>query len=123
MHLFRAFPVLPARPTHTPSINEAYVHCKAGRSRSVAAVMAYLIHAHYWPLSRAYRSSSVAAMAYPQTSEFMAFKAREPGGRSSGTGTGADDKEKDNQGRRLLHAHESLPSMLPSRKLQTLYSS
>ncbi|KIM60105.1 hypothetical protein SCLCIDRAFT_67019, partial [Scleroderma citrinum Foug A] len=27
-----------------------YVHCKAGRSCSVAAVMAYLIHAHHWPL-------------------------------------------------------------------------
>ncbi|KDQ54472.1 hypothetical protein JAAARDRAFT_60470 [Jaapia argillacea MUCL 33604] len=31
-----------------------YVHCKAGKSRSVTAVMAYLIHANHWTLSRAY---------------------------------------------------------------------
>lgn len=31
-----------------------YVHCKAGKSRSVTAVMAYLIHANHWPLARAY---------------------------------------------------------------------
>jgi protein-tyrosine phosphatase len=31
-----------------------YVHCKAGRSRSVTTVMAYLIHANHWTLARAY---------------------------------------------------------------------
>ncbi|PPQ70535.1 hypothetical protein CVT24_000290, partial [Panaeolus cyanescens] len=31
-----------------------YVHCKAGKSRSVTAVMAYLIHANHWTLSKAY---------------------------------------------------------------------
>ena len=30
------------------------MHCKAGKSRSVTAVMAYLIHANHWPLSKAY---------------------------------------------------------------------
>ena len=30
------------------------MHCKAGKSRSVTAVMAYLIHANHWTLSRAY---------------------------------------------------------------------
>jgi hypothetical protein len=30
------------------------VHCKAGKSRSVTAVIAYLIHANRWTLSRAY---------------------------------------------------------------------
>ena len=30
-----------------------YVHCKAGESRSVTAVIAYLIHANHWTLSRA----------------------------------------------------------------------
>ena len=70
------FPILPARPTHTPSTDEAalynaatYVHCKAGRSCSVAAVMAYLIHAHHWPLSRAYAFVVVAAAGYPPTSD------------------------------------------------------
>ncbi|EEB88054.1 hypothetical protein MPER_14341, partial [Moniliophthora perniciosa FA553] len=27
-----------------------YVHCKAGKSRSVTAVIAYLIHSHHWTL-------------------------------------------------------------------------
>ncbi|KAI0259318.1 hypothetical protein BC834DRAFT_812461, partial [Gloeopeniophorella convolvens] len=31
-----------------------YVHCKVGKSRSVTAVMGYLIHANHWALSRAY---------------------------------------------------------------------
>ncbi|WFD36927.1 hypothetical protein MCUN1_003819 [Malassezia cuniculi] len=31
-----------------------YVHCRAGKSRSVMLVMAYLIHAHRWSLQRAY---------------------------------------------------------------------
>jgi len=56
-------PFYQRKPTHTtPSTDEAalynaetYVHCEAGRSRSAAAVtVAYLIHAHHWPLSRAY---------------------------------------------------------------------
>lgn len=32
-----------------------YVHCKAGKSRSVTAVMAYLIHANHWTLGQAYK--------------------------------------------------------------------
>lgn len=31
-----------------------YVHCKAGKSRSVTIVMAYLIHANRWSLQRSY---------------------------------------------------------------------
>jgi dual specificity MAP kinase phosphatase len=31
-----------------------YVHCKAGKSRSVMLVMAYLIHANGWSLQRSY---------------------------------------------------------------------
>jgi hypothetical protein len=31
-----------------------YVHCKAGKSRSVLIVMAYLIHHLHWPLRRSY---------------------------------------------------------------------
>jgi hypothetical protein len=31
-----------------------YVHCRAGKSRSVMAVIAYLIHSYFWTLSKAY---------------------------------------------------------------------
>ncbi|KAG0377629.1 hypothetical protein BGX24_005732 [Mortierella sp. AD032] len=31
-----------------------YVHCQAGKSRSVATVIGYLIQEHRWPLKRAY---------------------------------------------------------------------
>ncbi|KAH8913481.1 DSPc-domain-containing protein [Atractiella rhizophila] len=31
-----------------------YVHCKAGRSRSVTMVLAFLIHRNNWPLKKAY---------------------------------------------------------------------
>ncbi|KIM56313.1 hypothetical protein SCLCIDRAFT_132966, partial [Scleroderma citrinum Foug A] len=40
-------------------------HCKAGHSCSIAAVMAYLTHAHHWPHVRT-RLLCVAAAAYPQ---------------------------------------------------------
>ncbi|KIM56711.1 hypothetical protein SCLCIDRAFT_131893, partial [Scleroderma citrinum Foug A] len=43
-----------------------YVHGKAGRSRSIAAVVAYLIHANHWALSRAYRFVVGRRRAYPQ---------------------------------------------------------
>ena len=123
VRLLCALSVLLARPTHTPSTDEAalynaatYVHCKAGRSRSVAAVMAYLIHAHHWPLSRAYafvvgrRRGVSPNIGF--VSELMVFEARELGGRPGGTGIGADDEEQNSQGRRLPHARESLPPML-----------
>lgn len=98
-----------------------FVHCKAGRSRSVAAVMAYLIHAHRWPLSRAYafvvdrRRGVSPNIGF--VSELMAFEARELGGRPTGTsgGGGTEDDEQNGQpGRRLPHARESLPPMLSS---------
>lgn len=31
-----------------------YVHCRAGKSRSVTVVLAYLIHSHRWALNKAY---------------------------------------------------------------------
>ena len=31
-----------------------YVHCQAGKSRSVATVIGYLIQEHHWPLKKAY---------------------------------------------------------------------
>ncbi|KAG9288772.1 hypothetical protein G9A89_023069 [Geosiphon pyriformis] len=39
-----------AEKDHTP----VYVHCKAGKSRSVTAVLAYLIQTHRWTLKQAY---------------------------------------------------------------------
>jgi protein-tyrosine phosphatase len=31
-----------------------YVHCRAGKSRSVTLILAYLIKTHRWPLKKAY---------------------------------------------------------------------
>jgi hypothetical protein len=60
------------------------VHCKAGKSRSVTAVLAYLIHAHHWQLSRAYAFVlSRRAGISPNigfVSELMAFEELELGG-------------------------------------------
>ncbi|GLB44184.1 putative dual specificity phosphatase, catalytic domain [Lyophyllum shimeji] len=65
-----------------------YVHCKAGKSRSVTAVMAYLIHANHWTLSRAYsfvlerRKGISPNIGF--VSELMTFEERELGGKSIG---------------------------------------
>ncbi|RDB23869.1 Dual specificity protein phosphatase 1 [Hypsizygus marmoreus] len=65
-----------------------YVHCKAGKSRSVTAVMAYLIHANHWTLSRAYsfvlerRKGISPNIGF--VSELMSFEEQELGGKSIG---------------------------------------
>ncbi len=65
-----------------------YVHCKAGKSRSVTAVMAYLIHANHWTLSRAYsfvlerRKGISPNIGF--VSELMSFEEEELGGKSVG---------------------------------------
>ena len=65
-----------------------YVHCRAGKSRSVTAVMAYLIHANHWTLSRAYsfvlerRKGISPNIGF--VSELMVFETQELGGKSSG---------------------------------------
>ncbi|KAJ7631901.1 hypothetical protein DFH06DRAFT_1101372 [Mycena polygramma] len=65
-----------------------YVHCKAGKSRSVTAVMAYLIHANHWTLSRAYafvlerRKGISPNIGF--VSELMTFEEEELGGKSVG---------------------------------------
>ncbi|KAI0043679.1 hypothetical protein FA95DRAFT_362642 [Auriscalpium vulgare] len=65
-----------------------YVHCKAGKSRSVTAVMAYLIHANHWTLSRAYsfvlerRKGISPNIGF--VSELMNFEEQELGGKSIG---------------------------------------
>ncbi|TBU44608.1 hypothetical protein BD309DRAFT_919543 [Dichomitus squalens] len=65
-----------------------YVHCKAGKSRSVTAVMAYLIHANHWTLGRAYsfvlerRKGISPNIGF--VSELMTFEEQELGGKSIG---------------------------------------
>lgn len=40
-----------AKKYHEP----IYVHCKAGKSRSITAILAYLVTSERWTLKRAYR--------------------------------------------------------------------
>lgn len=69
-----------------------YVHCKAGKSRSVTAVIAYLIHANHWTLSRAYsfvverRKGISPNIGF--VSELMNFEEQELGGKSIGVQPG-----------------------------------
>ncbi|KAI0277882.1 hypothetical protein BGY98DRAFT_977166 [Russula aff. rugulosa BPL654] len=115
-----------------------YVHCKAGKSRSVTAVMAYLIHANHWTLSRAYtfvlerRKGISPNIGF--VSELMNFEEAELGSKSVGVvkqpqssgggGAGPDSDHLDSGdgsshrgaaigigvgGRRPSHMRESLP--------------
>ncbi|TDL15380.1 hypothetical protein BD410DRAFT_778145 [Rickenella mellea] len=109
-----------------------YVHCRAGKSRSVTAVIAYLIHANHWTLSRAYafvverRKGISPNIGF--VSELMTYEEHELGGKSlgvvgnpasaTGTGDGDDDTGKGGTfayavgglgGRRAAHLRESLP--------------
>ncbi|KIY65736.1 hypothetical protein CYLTODRAFT_445177 [Cylindrobasidium torrendii FP15055 ss-10] len=100
-----------------------YVHCKAGKSRSVTAVIAYLIHANHWTLSRAYqfvldrRKGISPNIGF--VSELMTFEEEELGGKSNGvqpSTAGADagaggggDYGGMGAGRRGGHIRESLP--------------
>ncbi|KAI0297941.1 hypothetical protein BC826DRAFT_999664 [Russula brevipes] len=111
-----------------------YVHCKAGKSRSVTAVMAYLIHANHWTLSRAYtfvlerRKGISPNIGF--VSELMNFEEAELGSKSvgvvkqpqsaGGCGSDGDHPEADGNsrsagigigigGRRPSHMRESLP--------------
>ncbi|KAF8583421.1 hypothetical protein K439DRAFT_1634484 [Ramaria rubella] len=101
-----------------------YVHCKAGKSRSVTAVMAYLIHANHWTLSRAYsfvlerRKGISPNIGF--VSELMNFEEQELGGKSVGVVKNGDDEDGTGDGRsgnyshvagmrRAAHLRESLP--------------
>ncbi|KDQ11223.1 hypothetical protein BOTBODRAFT_114738 [Botryobasidium botryosum FD-172 SS1] len=111
-----------------------YVHCKAGKSRSVTAVIAYLIHANHWPLSRAYafvldrRKGICPNIGF--VSELMTFEEQKLGGKSllphskstsaiptpvagAATPPGAPGYTSTLGGRRPSHIRESLPPMLP----------
>ena len=128
---------------YSPIIDDAslhsaptYVHCKAGKSRSVTAVMAYLIHANHWTLSRAYtfvlerRKGISPNIGF--VSELMNFEEAELGSKSvgvvkqpqsSGSCAGPDGDHLDSDssshrgaaigigmgGRRPSHMRESLP--------------
>lgn len=110
-----------------------YVHCKAGKSRSVTAVIAYLIHANHWTLSRAYsfvlerRKGISPNIGF--VSELMTFEEQELGGKSVGvvqpssSGPAGDEHHEGEHhdphggygggggqnGRRQGHTRESLP--------------
>ena len=130
--------VLNSPMTDDASLHSAptYVHCKAGKSRSVTAVMAYLIHANHWTLSRAYtfvlerRKGISPNIGF--VSELMNFEEAELGSKSVGVvkqpqssagGVGPDSDHLDSDGsshrgaaigvgvggRRPSHMRESLP--------------
>ncbi|KAJ4481101.1 protein-tyrosine phosphatase-like protein [Lentinula aciculospora] len=103
-----------------------YVHCKAGKSRSVTAVIAYLIHANHWPLSKAYsfvlerRKGISPNIGF--VSELMGFEEEELGGKSGGVsgaawGAGKGYAKHHRQGgaggaasmRKSTQARESMP--------------
>ena len=103
-----------------------YVHCRAGKSRSVTAVMAYLIHANHWTLSQAYafvverRKGISPNIGF--VSELMTFEEEELGGKSNGvqpSTSGEQAGEHHESGahgnfapvgnRRAGHIRESLP--------------
>ncbi|KAI0027729.1 hypothetical protein K488DRAFT_60598 [Vararia minispora EC-137] len=99
-----------------------YVHCKAGKSRSVTAVMAYLIHANHWTLSRAYtfvlerRRGISPNIGF--VSELMNFEEQELGSKSVGvvkeSPSDTPENGQTNYGqavgaRRPGHLRESLP--------------
>ncbi|KZV64292.1 hypothetical protein PENSPDRAFT_757391 [Peniophora sp. CONT] len=106
-----------------------YVHCKAGKSRSVTAVIAYLIHANAWTLSRAYQFVLERRKGISPNigfvSELMAFEESELGGKSVGvikdaatpsdstSSTNSHQNQKAMAGgggaRRNAHIRESLP--------------
>ncbi|KAJ2932005.1 hypothetical protein H1R20_g5090, partial [Candolleomyces eurysporus] len=109
-----------------------YVHCKAGKSRSVTAVMAYLIHANRWTLHRAYnfvlerRKGISPNIGF--VSELMNFEEQELGNKSNGvqpsapvgsgndvdmqSGFGAAVASGSLHGRSRAHVRESLPPAL-----------
>ena len=76
-----------------------YVHCKAGKSRSVTAVMAYLIHANHWPLQRAYAFAAEKRKGISPNigfmSELMNFEEQELGGKGGviANGKGSNNEE------------------------------
>lgn len=87
------FPPDDARLHSTPT----YVHCRAGKSRSVTVVLAYLILSHRWSLKKAYAyvlerrkgiSPNIGFMAELLNVEAELGRASSPGEGPSSTHTG-----------------------------------
>lgn len=113
------FPSDDARLHSTPT----YVHCKAGKSRSVLVVMAYLIHHLGWPLQRSYAHVVERRRAVSPNigfvAELMRFEELRLGRRRargmSGNGEDSEDEELGNGKKRRErdpHARDSLPPSL-----------
>lgn len=85
-----------------------YVHCKAGKSRSVTAVIAYLIHANHWTLSRAYAFVTERRKGISPNigfvSELMTFEEQELGGKSVGVVNPASAVDTRDGSNVLLHS-------------------
>ncbi|KAL7419475.1 hypothetical protein Q5752_006313 [Cryptotrichosporon argae] len=111
-----------------------YVHCKAGRSRSVTVVLAYLIHANAWTLKTAYAyvaqrrrgiSPNIGFVAELMTYEEAELGLKQSGGvhgdardsdsddegDSDGAARGATERERDSRKPKQnpRHMRESLP--------------
>ena len=116
-----------ARLHSTPT----YVHCKAGKSRSVTVVLAYLIHANAWTLKTSYAyvaerrkgiSPNIGFVA-----ELMQFEEAELGlkqsggvhGKSSDGDSEAEDKKTTKANTNPRHVRESLPPTWASSSLDS----
>jgi len=94
-----------------------YVHCKAGKSRSVTAVMAYLIHSNHWTLSTAYEYVTKRRKGVSPNigfvSELMNFEELKLGSKSNGVvpeiSTLPTPAPVAALTRRAAHARDSLP--------------
>lgn len=88
-----------------------YVHCKAGRSRSVTVVLAYLIHANAWTLKTAYayvaerRSEISPNIGF--VAELMLFEEAELGVKKAG---GIAEQPTRDEDEKRKHGRESLPA-------------
>ncbi|KAF8182955.1 hypothetical protein BJ912DRAFT_1023324 [Pholiota molesta] len=83
-----------------------YVHCKAGKSRSVTAVMAYLIHANHWTF---HKHTPLHLSNIGFVSELMNFEEQELGGKS--VGVQAPNSAASNAALSSSHSsHSTLPS-------------
>ncbi|PFH47554.1 hypothetical protein AMATHDRAFT_67571 [Amanita thiersii Skay4041] len=89
-----------------------YVHCKAGKSRSVTAVIAYLIHANHWTVDRAYafvlerRKGISPNIGF--VSELMAFEKQELRGKMVGGGVQPVGPPPGSEGQGGQHANGSV---------------